>query len=74
MIHYFFSLSTSTEIGACFFGSIVLFAFCISVADAIDTLILKLRLLNYSLHNDEFEGRDDPYAVVVSNTERLSVL
>ena len=58
MIHTFNSLSTSIQIGACFFGSIVVVA---AILSAIDAYLTWYHTYRMSIH-DEFEDNYDPYA------------
>ena len=59
MIHTFNSLSTSIQIGACFFGSILFIACLVAGIDAFMAYYHQYRM---SIP-DEFESSYDPYAV-----------
>ena len=64
MTHLFYSLSASQVLGLVFFASIVIGSFIICSIGACIQLYHKLRLEHYWLHSDEFEGLDDPNAVL----------
>ena len=58
MLHLFYSLSTSIQIGACFFGSIIVVA---SIVIGIDAFMTWYHTYRMSIP-DEFENNYDPYA------------
>lgn len=62
--NWFFSLPTNQVLGLVFFASIVIGSFIICSIGACIQLYHKLRLEHFWLHSDEFEGLDDPTAVL----------